>query len=78
MATLGPESRAVLAEQTDRLAQLADNIDEVSSAEQGRLQLTLHVAYGTQTAIDGPAVSRSTASWRRSAMMRSGSAVAAW
>ncbi|MDQ2756460.1 MAG: hypothetical protein M3Y71_07840 [Actinomycetota bacterium] len=41
VATLGPESRAVLAEQTDRLARLADNIDEVSTAEEGRLQLTL-------------------------------------
>lgn len=41
VATLGPESRAVLAEQTDRLARLADDIDEVSTAEEGRLQLTL-------------------------------------
>jgi len=41
LATLGPESRAVLAEQTERLARLADDIDEVSTAEEGRLQLTL-------------------------------------
>jgi len=43
VASLGPESRAVLAEQTDRLARLADDIDEVSTAEEGRLQLTLQV-----------------------------------
>lgn len=38
---LGPESRAVLAEQTDRLARLADDINEVSTAEEGRLDLRL-------------------------------------
>lgn len=36
---LGPEARAVLAEQTARLARLADDIDEVSRAEEGRLLL---------------------------------------
>lgn len=36
---LGPEARAVLAEQTARLARLADDIDEVSKAEEGRLLL---------------------------------------
>ncbi len=35
----GPETRAVLAEQTDRLARLAQDIDEVSRAEEGRLLL---------------------------------------
>ena len=39
IADIGPESRAVLAEQTHRLARLADDIDEVSSAEEGRLAL---------------------------------------
>ena len=42
IADVGPESRAVLAEQTHRLARLADDIDEVSSAEEGRLTLDLH------------------------------------
>ena len=41
IADVGPESRAVLAEQTHRLARLADDIDEVSSAEEGRLTLDL-------------------------------------
>ncbi|WP_131103848.1 sensor histidine kinase [Ornithinimicrobium sufpigmenti] len=36
---LGPEARAVLTEQTARLARLADDIDEVSRAEEGRLVL---------------------------------------
>lgn len=36
---LGPEARAVLVEQTARLARLADDIDEVSKAEEGRLVL---------------------------------------
>lgn len=39
IADIGPESRAVLAEQTHRLARLADDIDEVSRAEEGRLGL---------------------------------------
>lgn len=30
-----------LAEQTDRIARLSDNIDAVPTAEEGRLQLTL-------------------------------------
>lgn len=38
--TLTPEARAVLVQQTDRLARLADDIDEVSKAEEGRLDLT--------------------------------------
>ena len=42
IADVGPESRAVLAEQTHRLARLADDIDEVSRAEEGRLTLDLH------------------------------------
>ncbi|MDQ2756684.1 MAG: ATP-binding protein [Actinomycetota bacterium] len=41
LVILGPESRAVLGEQTDRLARLADDIDEVSTAEEGRLELDL-------------------------------------
>lgn len=41
IADVGPESRAVLSEQTHRLARLADDIDEVSSAEEGRLGLDL-------------------------------------
>lgn len=36
---LGPEARAVLNEQTARLARLAEDIDEVSRAEEGRLVL---------------------------------------
>ncbi|MDN5780050.1 MAG: HAMP domain-containing histidine kinase [Humibacillus sp.] len=39
IASLGPDSRAALAEQTERLARLADDIDEVSTAEEGRLAL---------------------------------------
>ncbi|KYH45576.1 MULTISPECIES: ATP-binding protein [Actinomycetes] len=39
VAQLGPESRTALAEQTGRLARLADDIDEVSTAEEGRLGL---------------------------------------
>jgi two-component system, OmpR family, sensor histidine kinase BaeS len=42
IAEVGPVSRAVLTEQTHRLARLADDIDEVSSAEEGRLGLDLH------------------------------------
>lgn len=42
VAAVGPETRAVLTEQTDRLARLADDIDEVSTAEEGRLGLDLH------------------------------------
>jgi len=42
IAALGPESRAALEEQTRRLARLADDIDEVSTAEEGRLALDLH------------------------------------
>ncbi len=42
ITTLGPDSRSVLTEQTDRLARLADDIDEVSTAEEGRLHLDLH------------------------------------
>jgi two-component system, OmpR family, sensor histidine kinase BaeS len=41
IAEVGPESRAVLTEQTERLARLADDIDDVSSAQEGRLDLTL-------------------------------------
>lgn len=44
IARLGLESRTVLAEQVDRLARLADDIDDVSSAEEGRLNLQLAVA----------------------------------
>ena len=39
VAVLGPESRAALSEQTRRLARLADDIDVVSTAEEGRLDL---------------------------------------
>ena len=39
---LDENSHAVLAEQTNRLARLADDIDEVSTAEEGRLALDLH------------------------------------
>ncbi|WP_068397278.1 sensor histidine kinase [Kribbia dieselivorans] len=38
---LGSESRIALAGQTDRLARLADDIDDVSTAEEGRLELQL-------------------------------------
>ncbi|MFK5635441.1 sensor histidine kinase [Ornithinimicrobium sp. LYQ103] len=38
--TLTPEARTVLVEQTERLARLADDLDEVSRAEEGRLALT--------------------------------------
>jgi len=41
IAQLGPESRSVLTEQTQRLARLADDIDDVSTAEEGRLNLQL-------------------------------------
>ena len=41
VAALGPDSRVALGEQTDRLARLADDIDDVSSAEEGRLGLRL-------------------------------------
>ena len=41
LVTLGPESRAALTEQIKRLARLADDIDEVSTAEEGRLDLDL-------------------------------------
>lgn len=41
ITSLGPASQAVLTEQTDRLARLADDIDEVSTAEEGRLHLAL-------------------------------------
>ncbi|WP_338748316.1 sensor histidine kinase [Janibacter alittae] len=41
VTSLGTESRAILAEQTDRLARLADDIDAVSTAEEGRLTLDL-------------------------------------
>ncbi|GMA21653.1 ATP-binding protein [Arsenicicoccus piscis] len=36
---LGADSQAALTEQTDRLARLAEDIDEVSTAEEGRLSL---------------------------------------
>ncbi|MBM6546281.1 HAMP domain-containing protein [Janibacter sp. YIM B02568] len=39
---LGPESLAALTEQTDRLTRLAEDITEVSTAEEGRLALDLH------------------------------------
>ena len=42
IASLGPDSRAALTEQTERLTRLADDIDEVSTAEEGRLDLDLH------------------------------------
>ena len=48
VTSLGPESRAALEEQTQRLARLADDIDEVSTAEEGRLALDLrshHVSH---------------------------------
>jgi two-component system sensor histidine kinase BaeS len=38
---LGPASQAALTEQTDRLARLAEDIDEVSTAEEGRLTLAI-------------------------------------
>ncbi|WP_435198078.1 sensor histidine kinase [Janibacter sp. GS2] len=41
ITSLGPASQTVLAEQTDRLARLADDIDDVSTAEEGRLHLDL-------------------------------------
>ncbi|MDO5696916.1 MAG: ATP-binding protein [Dermatophilus congolensis] len=41
IAVLGPESQTALSEQTHRLARLADDIDEVSSAEEGRLSLDI-------------------------------------
>lgn len=41
VTALGPDSRTVLAEQTNRLTRLADDIDEVSTAEEGRLALDL-------------------------------------
>ena len=39
VVTLGPDSQTALTEQTDRLARLAEDIDEVSTAEEGRLSL---------------------------------------
>ena len=36
---LGPDTRSVLTAQTDRLARLAEDIDDVSRAEEGRLRL---------------------------------------
>lgn len=39
----GPESYEVLTEQTRRLSRLADDIEEVSTAEEGRLELDLGV-----------------------------------
>jgi len=39
VVALGPGSQAALTEQTDRLARLAEDIDEVSTAEEGRLSL---------------------------------------
>jgi two-component system sensor histidine kinase BaeS len=39
IAEIGPGSRAVLSEQTQRLARLADDIDDVSTAQEGRLNL---------------------------------------
>ncbi len=41
IAVLGPESEEVLADQTGRLARLADDLDEVSTAEEGRLALDI-------------------------------------
>lgn len=41
LVELGPQSRIVLAEQTDRLARLAADIEDVSTAEEGRLNLEL-------------------------------------
>lgn len=41
VAVLGPDSQAALSEQTQRLARLAEDIDEVSTAEEGRLDLNL-------------------------------------
>jgi signal transduction histidine kinase len=38
---LGPQALAVLSEQTARLARLADDIDEVSAAEEGRMELDI-------------------------------------
>lgn len=38
---MNEESRSVLAEQTDRLTRLADDINEVSTADEGRLELDL-------------------------------------
>ncbi|AKT50724.1 HAMP domain-containing sensor histidine kinase [Arsenicicoccus sp. oral taxon 190] len=36
---LGPDSQTALSQQTDRLARLAEDIDEVSTAEEGRLSV---------------------------------------
>lgn len=47
IADLGPESRMALEEQTRRLARLADDIDEVSTAEEGRLALQLQQYHAT-------------------------------
>lgn len=41
IAVLGPESEEVLADQTGRLARLADDLDEVSTAEEGRIALDI-------------------------------------
>ncbi|WP_026926521.1 sensor histidine kinase [Granulicoccus phenolivorans] len=41
IVVLGPESRSVLNTQIERLARLADDIDDVSRAEEGRLDLDL-------------------------------------
>lgn len=43
VVTLGPESAAVLAEQTERIARLAADIEQVSSAEEGRLDLEIRL-----------------------------------
>lgn len=56
VTSLGPESRAALEEQTQRLARLADDIDEVSTAEEGRLALDLrshHVSHLLWAAHEG-------------------------
>lgn len=53
---LGADSRGALTEQTDRLARLADDIDEVCTAEEGRLILDLQrhdVADLMRAAADG-------------------------
>lgn len=39
LTDLGPDTRDVLSAQTDRLARLAEDIDDVSRAEEGRLRL---------------------------------------
>jgi two-component system sensor histidine kinase BaeS len=60
VTSLGPESRAALEEQTQRLARLADDIDEVSTAEEGRLALDLRSHHVSPTCSGTPTKASAT------------------